>query len=105
MKEDDEPLPGSEDDLRAENELIKLKLALDHGMTKYGSVLDPRVENQWLKSVYNFEEMLTGARGITSFDLSGRPVVKPWHVLKLENVTAELRMIQALLKKNGIALQ
>jgi hypothetical protein len=105
MKDQHKPLPGSEDDLRAENELIKLKLELDHGMTQFSSTLGPGAENEWLKSIYDFEVMLSGAQRCTIFDLIGRPVVKPWHTLKRENVAAELKMIRALLEKNGIAIQ
>ena len=105
MKDQQEPLPGSEDDLRAENEVIKLKLELEHGMTGHGSVLSPEVENQWLKSIYNFETMLTSAQGLTIYDLIGRPEVRPLHALKPEKVSAELKKVLGLLEKNGITIQ
>ncbi len=105
MKAHYESPPGSEDDLRAENEVLKLKLELDHGMKGFGSVLNPRAENEWLKSVYDFEVMLKDTRGITIFELIGRPPVRRWYTLKIGNVTAELKKILALLEKNGIVLQ
>src|ERR1700690_1371609 len=105
MSENHELTPESEDDLRAENEVLKLKLELDHGMRGFGSALDPGAENEWLKSVYDFEVMLKEAGGITIFEMIGRPAVKRWYTLKKGNVSAELRKILLLLEKNGIVLQ
>src|SRR5258706_14978634 len=97
MKAHYESPPGSEDDLRAENEVLKLKLEMDHGMKGLGSVLNPQAENEWLKSVYEFEDVLKQSSGLTIFDLIGRPPVKRWYTLKMEKVTIELRNILALL--------
>ena len=105
MGEHLEPPPGSDDDLRAENEVLKLKLQLDHGMQSFGPVISPKAENEWLKSVYDFEVTLKDAREITIYDLIGRPPVKRWYTLKREKITTELRKILALLEKNGIALK
>ena len=105
MKDYNEPAPGSEDDLRAENEVLKLKLEMDHGMKGFGSVLSPQAENEWLKSVYEFEDALKEGSGLTIFDLIGRPPVKRWYTLKMERVTIELRNLLTLLAKNGITLQ
>jgi hypothetical protein len=105
MKEQHDPPTGSEEDLRAENEVLKLKLELDHGMAGFGSRLSPKAENEWLKSVYDFEVMLKDSRGITIFDLIGRPVLTPWDKLKKETVKAELNKILALLHENGISLR
>jgi len=105
MKDYHEPSPGSEDDLRAENEVLKLKLEMDHGMKGFGSVLSPQAENEWLKSVYEFEGILKESNGLTIFDLIGRPQLKRWYTLKMEKVTIELRSILTLLAKNGITLQ
>ena len=100
-----DPPPGSEDDLRAENEVLKLKLEMDYGMKSYGSVLSPLAENQWLKSVSEFEDLLSKSKGISIYELIGRPQVKPWHALKPEKVSFELKRILGLLEKNGITIQ
>lgn len=105
MKTQSDPGPGSEDELRAENEVLKLKLEIEHGMNGFGSVLNPEQENQWLKSVYEFENLLIEAKDITLHELIGRPPLKRWYTLKPEKVQRELQKILGLLEKNGITLQ
>jgi len=96
--------PGSQDDLLAENEVLKLKLELEHGMLSAGTVLSPEVENKWLKSIYDFEVMLKAAKDMTVYDIIGQPCVKPWQTLKINEVGAELRRMLGLLENNGITL-
>ena len=105
MTQHPEVPPGSEDDLRAENEVLKLKLELDHGMNGFASKLNPKAENDWLKSVYDFEVMLKEAHGITVYDLIGRPPIRRWYTLNMGNAGAELRKVLMLLERNGITLQ
>ena len=49
MEDQKDPLLNAEDELKAENNLLKLKLGLEHGMkmSETGN-LSPDVENQWL---------------------------------------------------------
>lgn len=98
------PSPGSEDDLRAENEVIKLKLEVEYGMKGFGSTMSPELENQWLKSVYEFEEMFKKAKDITVYDLIGRPAFKRWYTVKKDRAFAELQRILRLLEAHGIGL-
>ena len=96
--------PGSEDELRAENELLKLKLEIDHGMQGFGSRLGPKAENEWLKSVFEFENMLKESRDLTIYDLIGRPPIKRWYAIKKGSAGNELNKILTLLEKNGISI-
>ena len=95
-----------EDELRAENEVIKLKLELEHGMLgmENNSSLSPELENQWLNSVYNFEQQYKNAKRVRVYDFIAQP---PY--LKVEDVTseqlpAELQRLISLMKEKGIAL-
>jgi hypothetical protein len=102
--ENETQLPMSDDELRAENEVLRLKLEVDHGMKDFGIQLTPEAENQWLKSVYEFEEMIKIAGEVSIFDLINKPIIKPWYVLKDDALTTELKRILDLLDQNGIGL-
>jgi hypothetical protein len=63
-----------EDELRAENELLKLKLEMEHGMMHSESAaLNPEIENAWLKHIYEFEQQAKEGKRIKVYDAIGRP--------------------------------
>ena len=50
-----DPLLFREDELRAENEVLKLKLKLEYGMDIHEkSSLPPAIENKWLSNMVQF---------------------------------------------------
>ena len=53
--ENENPEFTPEEELKADNELLKIKLELEHGMQHSDSNLPPEIENQWLNNIYNYE--------------------------------------------------
>lgn len=105
MKIQKDPHPSREDELKAENALLKFKLGLEHGMKMHEfSELPADVENQWLKNVYAFEEQFKDARRITVYDYIGRPEFKKWDTLSSEEVIKELDAIELLLARHNLEL-
>ena len=65
MDKQKDPQITPDDLLKAENAFLKLKLGLEHGMQmEETSTLSPEIENQWLKSVYAFEQQYKDAKRI-----------------------------------------
>lgn len=94
---------NSQDELKAENLLLKLKLEMEHGMMMCDtSKLDPEIENQWLSNIYNFERQSEDAKQTTVYDLIGRPDFKPLHELTAQEVSDELSRLLNILWENQI---
>jgi hypothetical protein len=101
-----DPTSDSKDEILAENNFLKLKLGLEHGMKEMRTDpdLDPGIENQWLKSVVAFEEQFKNAKSIRLFDRIGRPAFKKWDTLTPEETTQELQRLRVLMENNGVEL-
>jgi len=96
---------NSEDELRSENMLLKLKLEMEHGMKMMDtSALDPAMENQWLSDIYKFENQFKEAGQVKIYDKIGRPEYKRIEELKKEEITDELDRISDILAKHRISL-
>ena len=105
MDNQKDPTLNREDDLNAENNLLKLKLGLEHGMQMADmSNLRPELENEWLKSVYAFEQQFKDARRIKVYDYIGRPPFRKWDTLTPAEARIELENIQSVMEKNGVEL-
>jgi hypothetical protein len=106
MKNDPENPIDPEDELRAENEVIKLKLELEHGMLGMGGTpsLEPGIENQWLNHIYNFEQQYKNAKKIRVYDRIGRPAFIKANELTDEQISIELERIISTMGEKGIAL-
>lgn len=105
MDNQKDPLLNHEDELKAENNLLKLKLTLEHGMQmEETSTLSPDIENQWLKSVYAFEQQFKDAKRIRIYDYIGRPSFKKWNTLTPEQTREELQRIQCLMEAHTVQL-
>jgi len=78
MREDYSPM-NEEENLRTENEFLKLKLMLEHG-GQFGEMeqdsnteLPPEIENQFLNNVLAFEKQFSEHKVIKVYDKIGRP--------------------------------
>lgn len=95
----------NEDELKAENNLLKLKLGLEHGMQMSESGdLSPDVENQWLKSVYAFEQQYKDAKRVKVYDHIGRPSFMRSDQLSIIEITGERQRLQSIMAENGVEL-
>lgn len=103
MDNQKDPQLSHEDDLRAENNLLKLKLTMEYGMQMENvSSLSPDVENQWLKSIYAFEQQYKDAKRIKVYDYIGRPSFRKWDTLAANEITTELQRVKAILAANEV---
>ena len=78
MRQDFSPM-NEEENLRTENEFLKLKLMLEHG-GQFGELdedgnadLPPEIENQFLNNVLAFEKQFSEHRVVKVYDKIGRP--------------------------------
>jgi len=106
MENETPNLPLSDDpeeNLRMENELIKLKLQAELGATSFSaSGLDPGLENEFLKNVMAFEENFAGRKRVLVFDLLGKPEFKRADELTGEALDIELEKLNTLLEEKNI---
>src|SRR5688500_6309194 len=100
-----DPLLNPADDIKAENNLLKIKLQLEHGMLMDETIgLNPGLENQWLKSVYAFEQQLKDAKRIKLYDYIGCPTFIRWDALTHDQISKERQRIELLMENNGVQL-
>ena len=94
-----------EENLKAENHLLRLKLKLEYGMDmQQNNPLDPELENQWLNHVYAFEQQFKNARTISVYDYLGKPSFKPCETLSPAEIGEELKRIQVIMEHKDVVL-
>jgi hypothetical protein len=100
-----EHLLSTEDQLKAENELLKLKLELEHGMKQDDtSTLSAEWENLWLNNIYNFEQQFKNARRVKVYDAIGSPAFRKLATLSADEVSVALKEILSAMEENGVVL-
>jgi hypothetical protein len=110
MENNDElfDLPLSDDpeeNLRMENELLRLKLQAELGADPHlMNPIDPEIENVFLKNIFNFEQSYANAKRIKVYDLLGQPVFKPAGDLADEQVEDELQRVTDMLFNKNIVV-
>jgi hypothetical protein len=105
METNHENLHDSEGDLKFENELLKLKLEVEHGMRQEDtSSLSSEIENRWLNQIYSFEQQYNDAKRIKVFDALARPMVRKLEELLPEEVPGALDKLLTLMEERGIVL-
>lgn len=105
MKSQKDPRLNPRDELHAENNLLKLKLGLEHSMQMDDTAgLSPEVENQWLKSVYAFEQQYKDAGRIKLYEFIGRPAFKKWEALSSEEAGEHLKRLKNIMADHNVAL-
>ena len=103
MEPQKDPQLNPEEELNAENNVLKEKLRLEHGMLMNDSQgLHPETENQWLKHVYAFEEQYKNAKRTSLYDYIGRPSFRKWDTLDNKQTTVELARLQNIMAKNNV---
>jgi hypothetical protein len=102
---EDQAIPYSDDELKARNEVLKLKLHLEHGMRSYQcDGLSPQLENQWLNYIYRHEQLHHACGRVSVYDYVGRPPFNAIENLEREQVTAELERLLAVMRGHGVQL-
>lgn len=108
MENNDETpdLPLSDDpeeNLRIENELMKLKLQAELGAKSFSaSDINPEIENAFLKNVMAFEQNWAGAKPTKVYELLGKPDFKRSEDLTDDELETALDEISDLLSEKNI---
>lgn len=107
-KENNNPEKFSDDpeeNLRIENEILKLKLQVEKGAVIGGQKnLSPDIEQSFLQNVQKFENAWKDAKQVKVYDLTGKPEYKKENELTDNEIKTELEKLFDLLEKNNISL-
>lgn len=100
----DRPLSDDpEENLRIENELLRLKLKAELGAESHSAEdLDPGIENEFLKNVMAFEQNWANAKPAKVYDLLGKPDFKRSEDLNDNEIEKALEEITDLLSEKNI---
>jgi hypothetical protein len=100
----DQPLSNDpEEDLRMQNELLKLKLKAELGAEPFSvSDISPEIENEFLKNVLTFEHNFAKSKPAKVYDLMGKPDFKKSDNLTDNELEKELTALVDLLAKKNI---
>jgi hypothetical protein len=94
-----------EDEVRAENELLKLKLEMEHGMSDMDvKSLSTDAENQWLNYIYNFEKEYKDAQRIKVLEFIGNPTYKSISEIEADEIPQELERVLGIMADNNVAI-
>jgi hypothetical protein len=92
-----------EENLRMENELLRLKLQAELGGQSFTSgKLGPEIENEFLKNVMAFEQNWANSKSSKVYDLLGKPGFKKCDDLNDSEIEEELEKITDLLAKKNM---
>src|ERR1700679_1082152 len=99
----EQPLSNDpEENLRIENELLKLKLKAELGAEPFSvSDISPEIENEFLKNVLAFEHNFANSKPAKVYDLLGKPSFKKSDDLNDDELEQELTaLVDVMAKKN-----
>lgn len=101
---DDQPLSDDpEENLRMENELLRLKLQAELGAKSHTSPgLDPEIENEFLKHVMAFEQNYAKSALVSVYERIGKPDFANADALDDAAITIALKNVIDILFKNNI---
>jgi hypothetical protein len=96
------------DDLRTENEIKKIKLALEHGMDLSNSYSDadlpPEVEGEFLDYMQQWEDQFAQRKMIAIYDFIDKPAFRPLPDIPEAEVGTELNRVLEILQQHSIVL-
>lgn len=93
-----------EEKLKAENDLLRMKLTAEFGMTNTESHLNDESENEWLNHIYNFEKSFADAKRVKIYDFIGKPEFRKIGELRKNEVESELDRLIGIMSENNIVL-
>ncbi|CAN5201429.1 hypothetical protein BH09BAC6_BH09BAC6_00190 [soil metagenome] len=102
----DEPLSTDpEENLRMENELLKLKLKAELGAESHSiSNIDPEIENEFLKNILAFEHSYAKSKRVKIIELLGHPDFEKADELSDDEIPAALEKLAELLLNNNMVV-
>lgn len=102
------PGPYTPEELRTENDILKMKLMLEYGAS-FGSVpggeeIDPEIEHHFLNNVLEFEKHSAEAKLVTVGEILGTYVFTPASELLDGELPDAIKAMQHQLNEKGIAV-
>ncbi len=107
MEKDELFSDDPQENLRIENDFLKLKLKAQFGdgfFMDSSADLPPEIENQFLKNMMAFEDAHANAEYTTVYERIGKPDYKPAVDLNASEITAELQRITDIMGEHNIGL-
>lgn len=95
------------ENLRIENELLRIKLTAEYGdafQMESNESLPPEIENQFLKNIIAFEEANQKTETTTVYEKLGKPGYKPAGELSGDEISRELERIVAIMEEDQMNL-
>lgn len=104
--EDESFSDDPQEQLRFENELLRLKLQAETGadLSNISGNIPPEVEHAFLSNILAFERQLDNVEEVTIFEMVGKPEVKPEALLSDEEIAGELEKLLKLMEEKGVAV-
>lgn len=96
-----------EENLRAETEILKLKLETEGGAKIYNVddiKLPPEVENEWYNHIYNYESLCKEAGNASVYEFIEKPDYKKIEELHPEEIENALYYLLNYMYEKGVAL-
>jgi hypothetical protein len=107
MEKDELFSDDPQENLRIENDFLKLKLKAQFGDAFFmdsNADLPPEIENQFLKNMMAFEDAHANAEYSTVYESLGKPAYKAADELTAAEISTELIRITAIMAEHSIAL-
>jgi len=107
MSQDEKFSNDENENLRIENELLRIKLAAQYGeafQMDSNAGLPPEIENQFLKNILAFEENYESVELTTVYEKIGKPSYKSIDDLSPSEISEELNRIKAIMEAHHIVL-
>ena len=107
MEQDEKFSEDPLENLKIENEFLKLKLKAQYGDTFFmqsNADLPPEIENQFLKNMMAFEENHQNAEYTTVYEKIGKPLYKPVTEHNSNEIAAALKALTDNMEQHGIHL-
>ena len=107
MEKDELFSDDPQENLRIENDFLKLKLKAQFGDAFFmdsNADLPPEIENQFLKNMMAFEDAHANAEYTTVYESIGKPDYKTSEELNAAEITRELERITAIMEEHHIRL-
>ncbi len=107
MQQEDKFSEDTTENLRIENELLRLKLKAQYGDAFHmetNDSLSPEVENQFLRDIIAFEETNQGPEATTVYETLGKPTYRSADELADAEISDELKRLTKLLEEHNMHL-
>jgi len=107
MSQDEKFSNDENENLRIENELLRIKLTAQYGeafQMDSNAGLPPEIENQFLKNILAFEENYESVELTTVYEKIGKPSYKSIDDLSPSEISEELNRIKAIMEAHHIVL-